>query len=323
MSKPTLDSASLGRFLTIELARASERAAVAAARLRGRGDERAADQAAHEAMRQHLSLLPANARIVIGESQSVSGFSFGEEIGLKAGPSIDLAIAPLEGATLCVKHMPGSLTIAAAATPNALLNVPQVYMDKIAIGPGYPKDVVDLDRAPEENVRALAKAKGVQPQDINICILDRPRNAELISACRHAGASIRLISDGDVSGVIETTSAAETGVDMYIGRGGAPEGVLAAAVLACVGGQMQGRLVLDSQEKRARAAEHGITLEDYKYSVTDMISGDVLVCVTGVTDGPLVRGVVFGKDFIETDTLAYRSLTGTVRQIRARRRLPS
>ncbi len=320
-TKPSIDSVAIGRFLTIELARATELAAVAAARFRGRGDEMAAGEAALLAMRSHLALLPAHGRVVIGEGASASAFYFGEIIGASAAPNVDLAVAPLEGATLCVKDMSGSISIAAAATPNALLNVPEVYMDKIAIGPGYPPGVVGLDRSPRENIESLARTKGVAPSEINICILDRPRHTELIAACRVAGARIRLISDGDVAGVIVTAAPCETGVDLYLGRGGAPEGVLAAAVLACVGGQMQGRLVLENSEQRARAAAHGITDGGRTYNISDMVSGDVVVCVTGVTDGPLARGVIIDKDYIETDTLAYRSSTGTVRNIRARRRV--
>jgi fructose-1,6-bisphosphatase II / sedoheptulose-1,7-bisphosphatase len=319
-TKPSIDSLAIGRFLTIELARATELAAVAAAQFRGRGDEMAAGEAALVAMRSHLTLLPAHGRVVIGEGASASAFYFGEIIGSPGAPNVDLAVAPLEGATLCVKDMAGSISIAAAATPNALLNVPEVYMDKIAIGPGYPPGVVDLDRPPQENIKSLAKAKGVAPSEINICILDRPRHTELIAACRAAGARIRLISDGDVAGVIVAAAPSETGVDLYLGRGGAPEGVLAAAVLACVGGQMQGRLVLENNDQRARAAAHGISDSSRTYNISDMVSGDVVVCVTGVTDGPLARGVIIDKDYIETDTLAYRSSTGTVRNIRARRR---
>jgi fructose-1,6-bisphosphatase II / sedoheptulose-1,7-bisphosphatase len=320
-SQTRFDAASIERLLTIELARATERAAVAAARLRGRGDEMAADRAAVDAMHEELARLPVRGRIVIGEGEDEESARLyvGEEIGAAAGPHVELAVAPLEGQTLCAKDMPGSIAIAAAASSGALLHAPDSYMDKIAIGPGYPEGLVDLDRDPADNVRALAEAKGVLPGEVTVCILDRPRHAEIVSKCRKAGACVRLISDGDVAGIVFVTDPAETGVDMYLGRGGAPEGVLAAAVLRCAGGQMQGRLVLESAEQRARAARHGLTDARKKYGVADMVTGDVVVCVTGVTDGPLVDGVAFGKGVIKTETLVYRSATGTIRRIGARR----
>lgn len=313
---------SIDRYLTIDLARAAERAAVAAARLRGRGDEMAADEAAVAAMHEELAHLPLRGHIVIGEGEqeAASRLFIGEEIGAAGEPRADLAVAPLEGATLCAKDISGAVAIAAAAAPGALLHAPDAYMDKIAIGPGYPDGVVDLDRDAAENVRALAEAKGVAPGDITVCILDRPRHAQLISKCRKAGAAVRLISDGDVAGIILTTDPVETGVDMYLGRGGASEGVLAAAVLRCAGGQMQGRLALETREEIARAARLGLVDPRRKYSVGEMVSGDVVVCVTGVTDGPLVDGVVFGRTGIDTETVVYNSVTGTVRRIRTHRR---
>jgi fructose-1,6-bisphosphatase II / sedoheptulose-1,7-bisphosphatase len=323
---PPPGSGSIDRLLTMELARATERAAVAAARLRGRGDERRADLAAAEAMQAELARLPVRGRLVIGETDDADStlqLQVGAEMGAADGPLVDLAVAPLEGATLCAKDMPGSIAVAAAATTGSFLHAPECYMDKIAIGPGYPEGLVDLDREPAENIRALAEAKGVPTHEITVCILDRPRHAGIISQCRKAGACVRLIADGDVAGVAFVTDRLETGVDMYLGRGGAPEGVLAAAVLRCAGGQMQGRLVLETAEQRERALRHGLADFGKKYSVADMVTGDVVVCITGVTDGPLVDGVVFDKGRIETDTLVYRSATGTVRGIRARRRPPS
>jgi fructose-1,6-bisphosphatase II / sedoheptulose-1,7-bisphosphatase len=213
--------------------------------------------------------------------------------------------------------MPGAISIVAMAKAGSLLYAPDVYMDKIAIGPGYPPGLVDLDREPGENIAALARAKNVDDSDIAVCILDRPRHAELIAKCRRAGASVRLISDGDVAGVIFTAQPAKTGVDMYLGRGGAQEGVLAAGALRCVGGQMQGRLVLDTHAKIARAAAMGITDPRKKHDMRDLVSGDVIICATGVTDGPLVAGVGFGKNVITTETVVYHSFTGTVRRIRA------
>jgi fructose-1,6-bisphosphatase II / sedoheptulose-1,7-bisphosphatase len=281
-----------------------------------------ADQAAVDAMRSELNRLPIRGRVVIGEGErdAVPMLFIGEEVGGKTGPRVDLAVAPLEGSTLCAKDMPGAISIVALAASGSLLYAPDVYMDKIAIGPGYPPGVVDLDREPGDNIEALAKAKGVSARDITVCILDRPRHAELIAKCRRAGACVRLISDGDVAGIIFTAQPSETGVDMYLGSGGAPEGVLAAGVLRCVGGQMQGRLLLDTGAKIARAASMGIKDPKKKYDMSELASGDVIVCATGVTDGPLLVGVIFDKGVIETETLVYRSATGTVRRIRAEHR---
>lgn len=323
MPQPKLDAGSIDRLLTIELARATERAAVAAARLRGRGDERSADLAAAEAMELELARLPVRGRLVIGEgddADSTLRLRVGAEIGAATKPLVDLAVAPLEGATLCAKDMPGSIAIAAASTSGSFLHAPDCYMDKIAIGPGYPEGLVDLDREPADNIRALAEAKGVPASEVTVCILDRPRHAGIISKSRKAGACVRLIADGDVAGIAFVTDPLETGVDMYLGTGGAPEGVLAAAVLRCAGGQMQGRLVLETADQRARALRHGLSDPGRKYTVNEMVTGDVVVCITGVTDGPLVDGVMFDKGRVETETLVYRSATGTVRCIRARRR---
>jgi fructose-1,6-bisphosphatase II / sedoheptulose-1,7-bisphosphatase len=313
----------LDRNLTLELARVTERAAVAAAQWRGRGDEMAADQAAVDAMRNELDRLAIRGRVVIGEGERDAApmLYIGEEVGAGSGPQVDLAVAPLEGSTLCAKDMPGAISIVAIAAAGSLLYAPDVYMEKIAIGPRYPKGLVDLDNEPAANIEALAAAKGVGPRDITICILDRPRHAQLIARCRAAGARVRLISDGDVAGVIFTVQA-ETGVDMYLGSGGAPEGVLAAGVLRCVGGQMQGRLVLDSAAKVTRAAGMGVKDPKKKYALEELASGDVVVCATGVTDGPLLSGVRFDKGVVETETLVYRSSTGTVRRIRASHRAP-
>ena len=248
------------RILSLEIVRVTERAAVSAARLRGRGEEKAADQAAVDAMRRELNKLPINGTVRIGEGERDEApmLFIGEQVGTKKGPLVDIAVDPLEGTTLCAKNMPGAIAVMAMAEGGTLLNAPDVYMDKIAIGPGYAPNVVDLDAKPEDNVRALAKAKGVKPNEITALILDRPRHADMIAAVRKVGASVQLITDGDVAGVIATTDPAATGVDIYIGIGGAPEGVLAAAALRCIGGQMQGRLILDTDEKRKRAAEMGV-----------------------------------------------------------------
>jgi fructose-1,6-bisphosphatase II / sedoheptulose-1,7-bisphosphatase len=317
-AKPAVDPI----FPTLELTRVTERAAAAAARLRGRGDEMAADQAAVDAMRNELHRIHVRGRVVIGEGErdAVPMLFIGEEVGSGAGPEVDLAVAALEGATLLAKDMPGAISVLAMAPRGALLYAPDVYMDKIAVGPGYPRGVVDLDREPAENISALAKAKGARPQDITVCILDRPRHAALIAKCRAAGARVRLISDGDVAGVIFTAEHNETGVDLYLGRGGAPEGVLAAGALRCVGGQMQGRLVLDAAEKIERATEMGVADPRKKYDIADLASADTVVVATGVTSGPLLAGVVFSGEEVETETIVYHPAGGAVRRIRALRR---
>jgi fructose-1,6-bisphosphatase II / sedoheptulose-1,7-bisphosphatase len=312
----------LERVLTLEIVRVTERAAVSAARLTGRGNEKAADQAAVDAMRRELNKLPINGTIVIGEGERDEApmLFIGETVGNKNGPSVDIAVDPLEGTTLCAKNMPGAIATMAMAEAGTLLNAPDVYMEKIAIGPGYPKGVVALDVPAEQNIRSLAKAKGVEPSEITALILDRPRHADLIAGVRSAGAAVRLITDGDVAGVIHTANPAETGIDIYMGTGGAPEGVLAAAALRCIGGQMQCRLVLDTEEKRARAAKMGIRDPRKKYEISDMVRGDCLFAATGVTNGALLDGVRFRKDVIETETVVMRSITGTVRWIRAEHR---
>jgi fructose-1,6-bisphosphatase II / sedoheptulose-1,7-bisphosphatase len=312
----------LDRILTLELVRVTERAAVAAARVRGRGDERAADQAAVDAMRAELKRLPIDGTVVIGEGERDEApmLFIGEKVGTGEGPEVDIALDPLEGATICAKNLPGSLAVIAVARKGCLLFAPDVYMDKIAIGPGYPQDLVALDAPVAENLANLARAKGVPVSEITACILDRPRHARLVQEVRAAGAAIRLIGDGDVAGVIDTTRPDETGVDIYLGSGGAPEGVLAAAALRCIGGQMQGRLLLNGAEKMARAEKMGITDPRRIYQAEEMARGDVLFAATGVTDGNLLSGVRFKRDSIETDTLVMRSTSGTVREIRARHR---
>src|ERR1041385_1331384 len=310
------------RILSIEIVRVTERAAVSAARLRGQGKEKASDQAAVDAMRRELNKLPIDGTVVIGEGEldEAPMLFIGEKVGNKTGPKVDIAVDPLEGTTLCAKNMPGAIATMAMAEGGTLLNAPDVYMEKIAIGPGYSKGVVDLDAPPEQNIRNLAKAKGVAVSDITALIMERPRHADLIAAVRKTGASVALITDGDVAGVIHTTDPANTGIDIYMGIGGAPEGVLAAAALRCIGGQMQCRLVLDTEEKRERAAKMGIKDPRKKYEIEDMVRGDCLFAATGVTDGNMLRGVKFRGDVIETETVVMRSVTGTVRWIRAEHR---
>jgi fructose-1,6-bisphosphatase II / sedoheptulose-1,7-bisphosphatase len=321
LSKWPLDDEDIERILPLISTRATERAAMAAAAWRGRGDEMAADLAAAKAMRAELQRLPIHGRVVIGEDEHAETLFVGEEIGAGGGPMLDLAVAPLEGATLCAKHMPGAISILAIARAGSLLNVPDVYMEKIAIGPGYPKGLVDLDKSPAENIAALARAKGVRERDVSVCILDRPRHAEIIAQCRAAGASVRLITDGDVAGVIFAAQPAQTGVDMYLGRGGAPEGVLAAAALRCVGGEMQGRLIRDAQGKLEKAEREGNIEIHKKYARDEMARGDAIFCATGVTDGPLLAGVGFEPTKVVTDTIVFNSFTNAVRKIRGERRV--
>ena len=305
------------RVLAMELVRVTERAAVASATWRGRGNEKAADQAAVDAMRRELNRLPIDGEVVIGEGERDEApmLFIGEKVGTKKGPKVDIAVDPLEGTTLCAKDMPGSIAVMAMAQAGTLLYAPDVYMDKIAIGPGYPKGIVDLDATPEDNIMAIAKAKGVKPGEVTALVMDRPRHADLIAQLRRIGCSIRLITDGDVVGVIQCAEQHKTGVDIYLGIGGAPEGVLAAGALRCVGGQMQGRLILDTPEKVARAGKMGVKDPKKKYDLTELASGDTVVAATGVTDGALLKGVRFRGNIVETETIIYRSLTGTVRRI--------
>jgi fructose-1,6-bisphosphatase II / sedoheptulose-1,7-bisphosphatase len=312
----------LKRILTLEIVRVTERAAVSAARLRGRGNEIEADRAAVDAMRRELNKLPIDGTIVIGEGERDEApmLFIGEKVGTGHGPKIDIAVDPLEGMTLCAKNMPGAIATIAMAESGTLLNAPDIYMEKIAIGPGYPVGLIDLDAPPGENIAALARAKGVEPAAITVLILDRPRHADLIAAVRRTGATVSLITDGDIAGVIDTAQLETTGVDIYMGTGGAPEGVLAAAALRCIGGQMQTRLVFDTPETRERAADMGIVNPRRKYQVEDLVKGDCLFAATGVTTGSMLRGVRFHKDIVETDTVVMRSTTGTVRRIEAEHR---
>ena len=312
----------LGRALSLEIVRVTEQAAMAAARLRGRGAEKMSDQAAVDAMRRELSGLAIDGTVVIGEGEMDEApmLFIGEKVGTGSGPKVDIAVEPLDGTTLCAKSMPGAIATLAMAQDDTLLHAPDIYMDKIAVGPGYPKNVIDLDARPEENIVNLAKAKGVKPEAITAMILDRPRHADLIGAVRKAGAAVSLISDGDVAGVIHTADPDKTGIDIYLGVGGAPEGVLAAVALRCIGGQMQTRLVLDSEQKRERAAKMGIKDPRRKYQIEDMVKGECLFAATGVTDGRMLRGVRFGRELIETETVVMRSISGTIRWIRAEHR---
>ena len=309
----------LDRSFTLELVRVTERAAIAAAAWRGKGDEKAADAAAVAAMRAELENVHINGRIVIGEGERDEApmLYVGEEVGAGDGPEVDIAVDPLEGTTLCAKNQQDAICVLAMAERGGLLNAPDVYMQKIAIGADYPEGTVDLDWGAVDNVKALAEAKGVPYTEITACVLDRPRHAALIEELRFAAIPVKLIGDGDIAGVIHATNTEESGIDIYLGSGGAPEGVLAAAALRCVGGQMQGRLILDTAEKRERALRMGITEPNRKYSVSDLASGDVLFAATGVTEGTLLGGVKLKRNSIATSTVVMRSWSRTVRWIRA------
>jgi fructose-1,6-bisphosphatase II / sedoheptulose-1,7-bisphosphatase len=311
----------LERILTLEIVRVTERAAVSAARLRGRGLDKASDQAAVDAMRRELNKLPIDGTVVIGEGEidEAPMLFIGEKVGNKNGPKVDIAVDPLEGTVLCAKNMPGAIATIAMADGGTLLHAPDCYMDKIAIGPGYPKGTVDLDASVEDNIISLAKAKGVKPSEITAILLDRPRHADAIAAIRKLGAAVSLISDGDVAGVIHCAEP-KTGIDIYLGIGGAPEGVLSAAALRCIGGQMQTRLIIDTEALQERIKKMGIKDAKKKYEIEDMVKGDCLFAATGVTTGAMLRGVVFGKDMIETETVVMRSATGTVRRVVAEHR---
>jgi fructose-1,6-bisphosphatase II / sedoheptulose-1,7-bisphosphatase len=310
----------MDRNLALEAVRVTEAAALAAARFVGTGDRNAADQAATEAMRRTFHFLHIRGTVVIGEGERDEApmLYIGEELGDgdKDSPEVDIAVDPLEGTTICAKAMPNSLAVLAIAERGGLLNAPDMYMDKIAIGPGYPEGIIDLDAPPGVTLQKMAKARGVPVSAITACILDRPRHAELIAAVRKAGAGVQLIPDGDIAGVIWTTDPEETGIDIYFGIGGAPEGVLAAAALRCIGGQMQGRLHPMKKEEETRAAAMGVTDIRRKYSMNEMASGDVIFSATGVTDGSLLDGVHFRGEFAETETVVLRSKTGTVRRIK-------
>ncbi|SMQ63281.1 fructose-1,6-bisphosphatase II / sedoheptulose-1,7-bisphosphatase [Devosia lucknowensis] len=313
--------ANLHRTLTLEMVRVTERAAIAAAEWRGKGNEKAADEAAVAAMKSEVDRVAISGRIIIGEGEEFEcdDLFVGQAVGMGQGPEVDIAVDPLEGVTLCAKNQPDSLVVLAMAERGGLLNVARnVYMHKIAIGTAYPRDTVHIEWSATENVRALAKAKGVPISEITAIVLDRPRHGGLLEELRTAGVSVKLLSDGDIAGVIHAVNTDDTGVDIYLGSGGAPEGVLAAAALRCIGGHMQGKLILDTPDKRLRAREMGIADPNRIYDVTELAAGDVLFSATGVTDGSLVEGVRLRRGSVETSTVVMRSWSQTTRWIRAR-----
>ncbi len=312
-------SSILDRLLVLEMVRVTEAAAIAASALTGRGDNDAADAAAVEAMRAALNELPMDGTVVIGEGERDEApmLYIGEKVGSAqgTGPSIDIALDPLEGTTITAKSGPNALAVLAIAEAGGLLNAPDVYMDKLAIGPGFPEGTIDLARPVADNIRAIAKAKGVEPSEIIACVLDRPRHEQLIAELREVGCGIQLIPDGDVAGVIAVTDP-DTSIDIYLGSGGAPEGVLAAAALRCVGGQIQGRLLFRNDDERGRARRWGIEDLDRIYALEDLAKGDCIFAATGVTDGSLLKGVKRRKGgCIETESIVMRASSGTVRRV--------
>jgi fructose-1,6-bisphosphatase II / sedoheptulose-1,7-bisphosphatase len=310
------------RMLSLGLARVSEQAAIAAAKLVGSGDEKAADQAAVDAMRNQLNLLDIRGVVVIGEGERDEApmLYIGEEVGTGQGPAVDIALDPLEGTTLTAKDMPNALAVIAMGPRGSMLHAPDVYMEKLAIGPGYPEGLVHLDMTPTERIQAVARAKGTSTRGIMVCVLERPRHQELIAELRATGARIRLITDGDVAGVIHCAESAKTGIDMYMGSGGAPEGVLAAAALKCMGGQMMGKLLFRNDDERGRALKAGITDLDKVYSRDEMVTQNVIFAATGVTDGSIVQGARRDGEWLETETILMRSKSGSVRRLIYRQR---
>ncbi|KIC36588.1 class II fructose-bisphosphatase [Leisingera sp. ANG-M7] len=317
MTSNTSDAPFHDRMLSLGLARVAEQAALASASLIGRGDEKAADQAAVNAMREQLNLLDIAGVVVIGEGERDEApmLYIGEEVGTGKGPGVDIALDPLEGTTLTAKDMPNALTVIAMGPRGSMLHAPDTYMDKLAIGPGYAEGVVSLDMSPRERVEALAAAKGCAPSDITVCILERPRHEAMIAEVRETGAAIRLITDGDVAGVMHCAESDVTGIDMYMGQGGAPEGVLAAAALKCMGGQIFGRLLFRNDDEKGRAAKAGITDLDRIYTRDEMVTQDVIFAATGVTGGSLLPAIKRTPGWVETTTLLMRSKTGSVRRM--------
>ena len=305
------------RLLSLGLARVSEAAAIAATKFIGAGDEKAADQAAVDAMRTQLNMLDINGRIVIGEGERDEApmLYIGELVGSGNGPSVDIALDPLEGTNLTAKDMPNALTVIAMGPKDSLLNAPDVYMEKLAYGSRYKKDIITIEMSPSQRIETLAKAKGCNPKSLMVCVLERPRHQTLIEEIRATGARLRLITDGDVAGVIHCANTERTGIDIYMGIGGAPEGVLAAAALKCLGGYIQGKLIFRNDLEKNRAIKTGIKDFDKIYSLDDMVTKDVIFAATGVTDGSILRGAKWDGNILETETILMRSKTGSIRRL--------
>ena len=308
------------RMLSLGLARVSEAAAIASAKFIGRGDEKAADQAAVDAMRTQLNMLDIEGVVVIGEGERDEApmLYIGEKVGSGQGPKVDIALDPLEGTTLTAKSMPNALAVIAMAARGTLLHAPDVYMEKLAIGPGHQAGIVTLEMSPTQRVIALAASKGCAASDITVCVLERPRHENMIAELRQTGCAIHLITDGDVAGIIHCAESEKTGIDMYMGAGGAPEGVLAAAALKCMGGQIYGRLLFRNEDERGRAQKAGITDFDRIYTLDDMVTGDVIFAATGVTNGSILSGLKNEIGFVTTETILMRSKTGSVRRMQYR-----
>ena len=308
------------RMLSLGLARVSEAAAIASAKFIGRGDEKAADQAAVDAMRTQLNMLDIEGVVVIGEGERDEApmLYIGEKVGSGQGPKVDIALDPLEGTTLTAKSMPNALAVIAMAARGTLLHAPDVYMEKLAIGLGHQAGIVTLEMSPTQRVIALAASKGCTASDITVCVLERPRHENMIAELRQTGCAIHLITDGDVAGIIHCAESEKTGIDMYMGAGGAPEGVLAAAALKCMGGQIYGRLLFRNEDERGRAQKAGITDFDRIYTLDDMVTGDVIFAATGVTNGSILSGLKNEIGFVTTETILMRSKTGSVRRMQYR-----
>ena len=311
------------RLLSLGLARVSEAAALAAAKFIGSGDEKQADQAAVDAMRAQLNLLDINGVVVIGEGERDEApmLFIGEKVGTGSGPGAGIALDPLEGTTLTAKDMPDALSVIAMGPRGSMLHAPDVYMDKLAIGPNYPKDIVHLDMSPTERVRTIAKAKKCPTKNITVCVLERPRHNDLIGELRQAGARIRLITDGDVAGIIHCAEPETTGVDMLMGLGGAPEGVLAASALKCLGGQIQGRLIFRTNDEKKRAEKAGIKDLNQIYNLNDMVTEEVIFAASGVTSGSMLKGARVHDNMLETETILMRSKTGSIRKLTYRQKI--
>lgn len=304
-------------MLSLGLARITEAAALASAVQIGRGNEKIADQAAVDAMREQLNLLDIAGEVVIGEGERDEApmLYIGEHVGTGNGPEVDIALDPLEGTTLTAKDLPNALTVIAMGPKDSILKSPDVYMEKLAIGPSYPKDIVSLDSSPSEIIKTLARYKGCKPEDISSCVLDRPRHKELIGELRDLGVAVRLITDGDVAAIMHCSEPEVTGIDVYMGIGGAPEGVLAAAALKCLGGQIFGRLLFRDDEEKAKARKMNITNLDKIYTLDELVQADIIFSATGVTDGSLLRGIKKLPGYLETDTILLRSKTGSRRRM--------
>mgnify|MGYP000624793699 CR=1 FL=1 len=299
---------SLNKNLIENLIDITSQAAISCYPHLGKGNKMLADKAATDVMRYNLNKLNIDGEVVIGEGEldEAPMLYIGEKLGNTNGPKIDIAVDPVEGTNFVAKNLPGAISVLAISEKGNLFKAPETYMNKIAIGPGYPEGIIDLDASPSENIISIAKAKGVSPEEITVCILDRERHASHIESTRSVGASVYLIPDGDVAGVIMTTQS-HSMVDVYMGIGGAPEGVLAAAALQCIGGQMQARLVINNDDEKERATKIGISDLNKKYYLNELASGDIIFSATGVTEGTMVKGIRKLNNHYVTHSLVLRT----------------